>query len=247
MQLVDLDGRKILVTGASSGIGRSVAILLSELGAIVVLCGRNQERLDETRALMKNSEKHMQFTFDVRDYGKYEEVFKKAVSDGNKLDGMVHCAGVAKAVPLRVMRHEDILDMLEINYVSFMELTQLYAKKKFSNSGSVIAISAANSHYPQKCMSIYAASKAALEAAVKSLALELATQQIRINCVVPGAIDTTMMRGIDDNELQKILNKQLLGVGQPKDVANMIAFMLSDAAKFITGRSLYVDGGLLGQ
>jgi NAD(P)-dependent dehydrogenase (short-subunit alcohol dehydrogenase family) len=247
MQLIDLNNRKIFVTGASSGIGRSVCILLSRLGANVILCGRDLQRLNETKGMMDHAEQHRVFSFDVKDYEGYAEVFNSAVSDGVKLDGMVHCAGIAKVTPLRIMKHSDIMELLEVNYVSFMELTKLYAKKKYSTGGSVVAISAANCHYPQKCMSVYAASKAALESSVKCMALELAAQHIRINCVVPGAIDTPMMQDVQEEEQQKILKNALLGAGRPEDVANMVAFLLSDASAFITGRSMYVDGGMLGQ
>lgn len=247
MELVDLNNRKILVTGASSGIGREVSILLSKLGASVVLCGRNQDRLCETIRLMENPEKHRSYSFDISNNQKCEEIFQDVVLDGRKLKGLVHCAGIARAVPLRVMKYKDILEMFETNYMSFMKLAQLYAKKKYSDGGSIVAVSAANAHYPQKCMSIYAASKAALEASVKSLAIELTAQNIRINCVIPGAIDTSMMSKMSESERKLVGDKQLLGVGKPEDVANMIAFLLSDASSFVTGRSMYVDGGLLGQ
>lgn len=247
MDLVDFSSRKILVTGASSGIGRAVAVLLSKLGAMVVLCGRNEERLQETRNIMDNPEQHRCFSFDIRDYGQYEDIFRQIVSDEIKLQGMVCCAGIAKAVPLRVMKQQDILEMLEVNFISFMELTKMYAKKKYSNGGSIVAVSAANVYYPQKCMSIYAASKAALEAGVRTLALELVSQSIRVNCVIPGAIRTEMMNNTQPEELQSILSKQLMGAGNPEDVANMIAFLLSDAASFVTGRAMFIDGGMLGQ
>ena len=212
-----------------------------------MLCGRNQDRLCETISLMENPEKHRSYSFDISNNQECEEIFQDVVLDGSKLNGLVHCAGIARAVPLRVMKYKDILEMFETNYMSFMKLTQLYAKKKYSDGGSIVAVSAANAHYPQKCMSIYAASKAALEASVKSLAIELTAQNIRINCVIPGAINTSMMSEMSESERKLVGDKQLLGVGKPEDVANMIAFLLSDASSFVTGRSMYVDGGLLGQ
>lgn len=247
MQLVDLNNRKILITGASSGIGKATAVLAAKLGAKVVLCGRDKQRLDETRNMLDEPEKHQILIFDITEFESYEKFFAEAVSDGMKLNGMVHCAGMAKALPLRVMSPASITEIMNTNFVSFMELTRLYAKKKYSDAGSIVAISAVNAHYPQKCMSVYAASKLALEAAVKTLALEVEKQNIRINCVVPGAIDTPMMHKTDPESLEKILSKQLLGAGKPEDVANMIAFLLSDAASYVTGRAMYVDGGRLGQ
>lgn len=247
MQRMDLGKRKILITGASSGIGRATAILASKLGADIVLCGRNMQELEKTQNEMNCSENHTRIVFDVREFDKYDEVFQMAVADGRKLDGLVHCAGIAPTIPLRVMKHSLINEVMNTNFTSFMCLTSTYSRKKFSNGGSIVAISSANSHYPQKCMSVYAASKCALEAAVKTMSLELAPQGIRANCVIPGAIRTPMMDGISEDTIDKIEEKQLLGVGKPEDVAGMIAFLLSDAASFITGRSMFVDGGLLGQ
>lgn len=247
MQLVDMQERKILVTGASSGIGRAVSILASKLGASVVLCARDKERLEETRSMMSDAGKHQCISFDVREFENYDSIFGKAVSDGVKLNGMVHCAGIAKISPLRMMKQPVITEIMDINFNSFMNLMGMYTKKKYSNGGSVVAVSSSNAHYPQKCMSIYAASKAALESAVRTLALETVQQNIRVNCVIPGAIDTPMMRMTDEDALERTLEKQLLGAGQPIQVANMILFLLSDAASFITGRSVFVDGGMLGQ
>lgn len=247
MSLVDLQKRKILITGASSGIGRAVAILVSQLEASVVLCGRDEDKLKKTLSMMTHTEKHQYICFDVKNFSNYERVFCEAVSDGVLLDGLVHCAGIAKVTPLRILKPSIITEIMDTNFCSFMQLVSMYARKKYACGGSVVAVSAVNSHYPQKCMSVYAASKAALEAAVKTMALELAAQRIRINCVVPGAVDTSMMRGVEEEVIKKILDKQLLGVGKPEDIANMIAFLLSNAASFITGRSLYVDGGMLGQ
>lgn len=247
MKRMDLCNRKILITGASSGIGRATAILASKSGADVVICGRNEQVLEETQNEMDCPQKHIRIVFDVREFDKYNEVFQTAVSDGTKLDGLVHCAGVAPSIPLRMMKQSVINEVMNINFTSFMCMAGMYSKKKFSNGGSIVAISSANSHYPQKCMSVYAASKYALEAAVKTISLELVPQGIRANCVIPGAIRTPMMDGISGDTIDKIEEKQLMGVGKPEDVANMIIFLLSDASSFITGRSMFVDGGLLGQ
>lgn len=246
-QFVDLKDRKILITGASSGIGRAVAILASRLGASLILCARDEERLQKVREELKHPCKHLCIPFDVTDISQYEPVFAQAVSDGRKLDGLVHCAGIARALPVRLMKPSMIREMMDVNFHSFLYLTHEYAKKKNSQGGSIVAVSSANSHYPQKCMSVYAASKAALEAAVKTMALELVSQNIRINCVIPGAVETPMMEKTGEDALKGILEKQLLGAGKPEQIANMIVFLLSEATSFITGRSMFVDGGMLGQ
>lgn len=249
--LVDLSDKKILITGASSGIGRETAILATRLGATIVLCGRDEQRLKETRQFMEDSKKHITIVYDLCDFEHYNDLFDQAVADGIHLKGLVHCAGIASVLPLRAMKHKQVQNVMDTNFGSFMELMSFYGKRKYSDGGSVVAVSAINAHYPQKCMSAYAASKAAIEAAASSFALELSVQGIRVNCVVPGSIDTPMAHGFTDNvgedKLDLINKSQLLGMGRPIDVANMIAYLLSDASSFITGRQMFVDGGRLGQ
>lgn len=243
---MDLSERRILITGASSGIGRSTAILLSRLGAQIVLTGRNEERLKETERLLQGTG-NIVIPLELRDFNSYAELFSVICDTGNKLSGLVHCAGVANVVPIKVASPEKIQEMFEINFVSFMELVRHYIKKQNSVGGSIVNISAVNAHYPQKCMSVYAATKGALEAATASLALELFDKNIRINTVVPGPIDTPMARsyGLMSGGESNIIGQQLMPMGEPDDVANMIAFLLSNASKFITGRNFYVDGGRL--
>lgn len=245
--MMNLQHRKILVTGASSGIGRATAILLSQLGATVIICGRDEKRLHETLDMMDGAS-HVVIPFDVKNFSSYGDVFEKAIAtDGAKLDGFVHCAGVAIPTPARVMDEDTIHEILDVNYVSFMMLVQQYIKKKYSNGGSIVAVSAVNAHYPQKCMSVYAGSKLALEASVKALALELVDQAIRINCVVPGGVNTPMAQQGFEETKEYLGQKALLGMAEPEDVANMIAFLLSDMSRKITGRAMYVDCGWLGQ
>ncbi len=244
--MVSLEGKKILITGASSGIGRAAAELLSELGAELVVCGRNEQRLEETLSLLKNPEKHIAIPFDVCDFDSYTDVFQRAVS-GKKLTGLVHCAGIAKVTPLRMMKSSSVNELMNTNYTSFMLLAAEFCRKKNSCSGSIVGISAANAHVPQKCMSVYAASKAAMEASVRTLAVELAPRNVRINCVVAGAVDTPMAHGSDPAELEKITQAHLMGMSKPQDIAPYIAFLLSDAAAVTTGRVFWADGGMLGQ
>lgn len=137
--------------------------------------------------------------------------------------------------------------MFAVNYVSFMELMKHFAKKTNSDGGSVVCLSAINAHYPQKCMSVYAATKGALEMAVSSLAVELFEKKIRVNAVVPGPIATPMAASFSEvsGEESNIVGQQLMALGEPADIANMAAYLLSDASKFITGRKFYVDGGRL--
>lgn len=240
-------GKKILVTGASSGIGRCLAKLLAENGDSVVLVARNSEELEKTRGMMKNPERHICISADITDASCYAGLFDRAVSDGKKLGGLVHSAGISKVTPLRGMSPDKISEIFNINFNAFLILVSYYAKNKYSDGGSIVGISSANAHYPQKCMSVYAASKAALEAAVRTMAIELNDKHIRINAVIPGAVNTEMTSVIDKDALDAIYAKQLLGCGEPIQIAKVIRFLLEDDSSFITGRALYADGGLLGQ
>jgi NAD(P)-dependent dehydrogenase (short-subunit alcohol dehydrogenase family) len=244
--IMNLKGKRILVTGASSGIGRAASILISQLGGQVILVGRNEQRLQETYHQLDGTG-HLAISFDLCVFDKYSELFREILSEGDKLSGFVHCAGVAKVIPIRVVSYKAIMSTMEINYVSFMELVKYYCKGKISCGGSIVAVSAINAHYPQKCMSVYAASKGAVEMAVSSLAVELYEKDIRINTVVPGPIKTPMsakFNEIAEGE-ENIVGRQLMSMGEPEDVANMIVYLLSDMSKFITGRNFFVDGGRL--
>lgn len=243
---MELTGKRILITGASSGIGRETAILASQLGASVVVMGRDKERLDDTLKMMSGSG-HVAIPLELRNFEEYSNAFKKIKESGDKLSGFVHCAGIAKVIPVKVASAQSIYEMLDVNFVSFMELIKHYSKKTNSVAGSVVSISAINAHYPQKCMSVYAATKGAIEMASSALAVELFDKGIRVNVVVPGPIATPMAESFGEasGEESNIIGRQLIPIGEPADIANMITYLLSDAAKFITGRKFYVDGGRL--
>ncbi|MBR6209612.1 MAG: SDR family oxidoreductase [Clostridiales bacterium] len=238
---------KYLVLGASSGIGRAVAEELAAEGHSLILGSSNEERLNEVRIALNNPELHKIAVFDANVPDSLNGIFDFSVSDGNKLDGLVYSVGTVKITPLRTVKSEDIDTVFQINFKSFLLSVSLFAKKKYSSGGSVVAISAANAHYPQKCMSVYAASKGAIEAAVKTLAVELHDQNIRINVVVPGATDTKMVKNIPSEQLSLISSKQLMGLLSPADVSGVVCFLLGDKSKAITGRTVFADGGLLGQ
>ena len=247
MSYVDFTDRKIMVVGASSGIGKETAILLSQLGARVVLVSRSDVKLQTVKSQMFDSSKHIVISYDVRDTEGCKTVFEQAVTDGQKLTGLVYCAGVAKPVPLRAASYSEYKNVFATIYYGFINITGWFARKKFNAGGSVVAVSALNAHYPQKCMTLYASSKAALEVAVRTLAVELADQNIRINSVVPGAVDTPMSDAVDKAALEVIVSKQLLGMQSPNQIADCIVYLLSERAGAITGRNLFADGGMLGQ
>ncbi|MGI6085623.1 MAG: SDR family NAD(P)-dependent oxidoreductase [Acetivibrionales bacterium] len=242
--IIDLTGRKILVTGASSGIGRETSILLSQIGANVVIVGRNDKELTNTMAAM-NDGNHKSFTCDLMELENVKELVLNAVDyDGNKLDGLVHCAGISIDLPLKNLEYNKMDQLMKTNFYSFIELVKNFSRKNISGGGSIVGVSSRAAIGGAKCQTIYSASKAALDASVRTLAIELVQKKIRINSVRPGFIKTALVNNyMETCGVGSAGERQLLGIGEPIDVANLIAFLLSDATRFITGRSFEVDGG----
>lgn len=243
--------KSVLVTGASSGIGRAVAVSLSEKNVRVVLVARSKEGLSETVEMMSDSNSHVMIPFDLCDTENIGKIFAEIQEEGICLNGMVHCAGISRITPLRTFSQANAMELFNIHYFAFMELVKWYAKKGISEGGSIVGISSINVHTPQKCMTAYASAKAAMETACRTLALELAEKNIRINSVVVGGVSTAMGKGTQDllkgieSNYQNPVGRQLLGTGKPEQIAQVIDFLLSDDSSFITGREIYADGGLL--
>lgn len=246
---MDLTGKRVLITGASSGIGRSCAVLASQLGATVVLVARDDTRLAETLEQMPSGI-HMMMPFDLKELDRYEELFVSCASE-RKLDGIVHAAGIGPAMPIQSVSLATMREVMNVNYFAFMELVKWFSKKKYSSGGSVVGISSISGSVGWQGVSLYSGSKGAMNSSVRSLAVELAPKKIRVNSVVPSYIRTTMndesISVGSDEAAKQILAKQPLGLGEPEDVAHAVAFLLSDAARFITGTQLVVDGGYLAQ
>lgn len=247
--MLDFTGKKILVTGASSGIGRSTAICLSEQGARVIFNGRNVERLKETMEAMTGAG-HLILPADLIETEDMTGLFNEMVSDGKKLDGLVHCAGIATILPLAMIKRSNIENCMRVNLYPLFEMTRLFSKKKYHDGNAIVAVSSIVVKQPAKCQSVYAATKGAVNAAVQALAIELADKNIRINCVMPASTDTEMMRDaltrMPDEAMMRKMKQQLLGVTTPEEIANIIMFLLSDLSGAVTGREFYADGGLLG-
>jgi NAD(P)-dependent dehydrogenase (short-subunit alcohol dehydrogenase family) len=250
VNLIDISGKRILVTGASSGIGRAVSVMLSKLGADVVLVARNYDRLNETYKMLDTG-KHEIIPFDISEINNIVQLFNKACNNDMKLDGLVHSAGIGPIVPLQNIDYEKMQKIMTVNYFSFIEMVKFFSKRKYSNGGSIVAVSSVSSFAGWKGASLYCGSKGALDSSIKALAIELSDKNIRINSVVPSNIKTDMLENVvkltGDDLIDKINVKQPLGLGNPEDVANAVAFLLSDASKFITGTAMIVDGGYLAQ
>ncbi|MCM1157872.1 MAG: SDR family oxidoreductase [Bacteroidales bacterium] len=240
----DLKGKKILITGGSSGIGRATAIACAKEGAQVIIIGRNEERLKNVITQMEGNI-HLYRVFDFDEEENFEGLFEDIVQNVGKLDGMVHSAGILGVIPIRALSKKKMFEVMNVNYFSFVELVKQYVKRKYSNGGSIVGISSVVVERGESCQTIYSASKAALDASVKCLAIELASKNIRINTVVPGMIHTEMMDKTLENgsNLQELGAGSVLGIGSAENVANAIIYLLSDLSSHTTGRGIYVDGG----
>lgn len=244
----DFSGKRFIVTGAGSGIGKATAVRLSEQGAEVCLFVLNNEQADEVMPCLSGSG-HRSYVKDLSESGGYKEIFDDIVSDGHKIDGLVHCAGIAKILPITLLNKANMDGSMTINLYSFAEMVSLLSKKKYHDKASIVGISSIAVRYPQKCQEIYAATKAAMNAMVTSMAIELADKNIRINTVMPGSVNTPMLNesfeNKTENEIKEALGKSVLGLEEPEDIADIILFLLSDASRMITGREIYADGGYI--
>jgi len=242
--LVDLRGRRYLITGASSGIGRATAVLLSQLGAGVVANGRDKLRLADTMAALENyGMDHLSAPFDVC----ATDMIADWMTSLGRLDGVVHCAGVSKLVALRHVTAAMAEDAMRVNWLSAVAVCKGFRQKQVrAETGSIVLVSSrATDGIRMNCL--YSSAKAALVSLAKSLAAELAPERIRVNCLTPGWVKTPMTDAaggmLSDEQLQQIIGAHVLGVGEAEDIANLAAFLLSDAARWITAANLYVDGG----
>lgn len=245
---MDLTGRRILVTGASSGIGRACAVELAALGAELVLVARNEARLAETMGTL-NGSGHQALPFDLANIEAIASLPDLTQARALKFSGLVHAAGVCPLVPLAATSPALMRSTMQINFMAFVELSRQFAKRLyFEDGGSLIAISAVSSKIGWPSGSAYCSSKAALDGFVRVLALELARKRIRANTVCPSYIKTTLLDRIGDEAEKTDADRaaaQPLGMGDAKDVAHVVAFLMSDASRFITGTNLVVDGGYL--
>ncbi len=240
--------KRILITGAVDGIGKETAMLLCQFGAKLVLIDIDKDGLRELLKLI-GEDGNYAFHLDLLQTDKIEGVVSNTVEKCGRIDGFVHCVGVRSRRPLSMLSTKVLNDVMAANFGSFIEFIRCISKKNNYNEGlSIIGISSIASQRGAPSVSAYAASKAAIDGAVRCLAKELASKKIRVNTVVPGQINTTAygkLREISGGEDDKVLDRQYLGLGNPSDVANVIAFLLSDKSRLITGAAIPVDGGFL--
>ncbi len=236
-----LHDRRILVTGASSGIGAAVARLCAQLGARLVLSGRDVQRLKGVQATLEGSG-HESVVGDITDNATLDALLQAAPS----YDGLASCAGVASLVPMRMASARYLQQMLDINYLAPIGLAQRMLKgKRLREGASLVFVSALSARAAPQAAGAYAASKAALEAASRTIGLEHARQRIRANCIAPGYVDTPMLRQLSQaSDMSQKIDLTPLGTLSPEDVAPAAAWLMSPASRWITRSTLTLDGGL---
>lgn len=242
-----LNGKKILITGASSGIGRQCAISCSKMGAVVVLVGRDENRLHETMKQMEGKD-HLICSADFTLLENIKPLIQNIVSKLGPLDGFIHSAGIEKTLPVKSLKPSDYEDIFKVNALSAFEIVRyLTNSKNLNQGGSIVLISSITSVIGRVGVSAYAASKGAIVSAVKTMALELAKRSVRINAVSPGTVLTPLMQNylsqISEEERQKRVEGFPLGLGAPTDVANACVYLLSEASRWVTGQNIVIDGG----
>ena len=239
-----LKEKTVLVTGASSGIGRATAIECSKLGARLIITGRNEERLNETMGLL-SGEGHTMVTGDLTS----QEDIDKIVSETGKINGLVLCAGKGMTSPFPFSTKDKYVEIFDVNFFAPVELLKLMMKKKkMEKDSSVVMVSSIGGNGSYSLGNgVYGASKAALSSTMRFCARELAAKKIRVNTVNPGMVNTKLITGGAISEEQHQLDMQkypLKRYGEPEEIAWAIIYLLSDASAWVTGHSLVIDGGV---
>ena len=250
MKEYDFTGKRFIVSG-SGGIGAETAKLLNSFGAGIILLDISEANLNNTISYLEGEE-NKSYICDFSNVDSIEPIIKSIVAENGPVDGFVHCVGVGSVRPLKMTRYDFMLKVMNINFFSFVEMVRCLSNKgMFNPEGmNIVGISALGAFLGNSTKTAYCASKGAMNSAVRCMAKELAPKKIRVNTVAPGVTDTPMARaaenyGADSEEYKMILARQYMGVCQPLDIANAIAFLMSDLSKMITGSCLPVDGGKL--
>lgn len=249
MTLIDFSGKRFLLTGVG-GIGEEVVSYLAQLNATLVVLDIDDEKLKAIKE--RNTRVHNIYHCDFGDVNSIEPLIDTVVSENGAFDGFVFCTGIGGTRPFKHAKYNAMLEVMNINFFSFIEILRCLTKKNYSNSTlNVVALSSVGGILGNPGQTAYCASKAAMNGAVRAIAKEMAPKGIRINTIAPGTVETPMFRnaensfGKDSTAFAARLERQYLGLCQPRDIANAVAFLLSDMSKMITGSCLGVDGGKL--
>lgn len=237
-----LEGKTILVTGASSGIGRGIAIACSKMGATVILNGRNQLKLEESFSQL-NGGNHKIIATDITD----RKSVGNMIIDLPPLDGVVHCAGIGQRVLCKMATERDVDFVINSNFKAPVLLqTELLKQKKIKKGASIVFVASMAIWSPSVGNAFYSASKGAIVSYANCLALELAPRNIRVNCISPAMVRTDLIYqdGVEEEQLKEDESKYpLKRYGQPEDIANLAVYMLSDASTWMTGSNVKISGG----
>ena len=237
-----LEGKTILVTGASSGIGRGVAIACAKMGATVILNGRNQTKLEATLAQLEDGD-HQMIAADLTNSESVSRMMEQLPS----LDGVVHCAGIGQRVLCKVATEQDVDSVMDTNFKAPVLLqTELLKHKKINKGASIVFIASISTWSPSIGNAFYSASKGAIVSYANCLALELAPRKVRVNCISPAMVwtDLILQEGVDEDQLKADEQKYpLKRYGTPEDIANLAIYMLSDASTWMTGSNVNLSGG----
>lgn len=237
-----LEGKTILVTGASSGIGRATAILCAQMGASVIITGRNPKRLQQTLDAL-SGQGHLSFIADLTESDDREKLIQLVPA----LDGVANCAGIGHRKLGKSLTQEDLSFVMEANFDSVVLLQAgLLSQKRIKKNASLVFLSSRAAEIPAVANSLYSASKGALTSYARCLAVELAPRQIRVNCICPAIVWTPIVLadGVSEEELKEREKLYpLKRYGQPEDIANLAVFLLSDASAWMTGSCIDITGG----
>jgi NAD(P)-dependent dehydrogenase (short-subunit alcohol dehydrogenase family) len=246
---MSLAGKRILVTGASSGIGKVAAIIFSRLGAEVMLLARNEERLRGTYKSLEG-QNHGVYPFDLSYIDEIPGLLKKIAQEHGPLSGIFHSAGITSVKSVALMKDKYIEEVFASSIKAALMLSKGFIQKnvKAEGSTSLVFMSSTVAIRGSKGLSIYSASKAAVDGAVRSLAVELADRKVRVNSILSGGLETEMhtesLKNFSAEELAAYEKKYIMGYGTGEDVAYGAAFLLSNAARWMTGTNMVIDGGI---
>lgn len=238
-----LDGKNILITGASSGIGKATSIICSKLGACVIAIGRNEERLKETLSSLEG-EGHKYYVCDLQSM----EQIDNLTTQLPEIHGLVNNAGTSTLAPIQFIKEDIFRDLLQIDTIAPILLLQKMLKKKVIKKGASVVFTSSMAAMGDVAPgnSMYVACKGAISSFVQCAALELGPKNIRVNAVCPAMIDTPLAHeGVTDEQFEEFKNRYPLGkIGEPEDVGFAIAYLLSNASKWVTGTNMIIDGGV---
>ena len=242
-----LDGRRILVTGSTSGLGKVIALTCARMGAEVICTGRDAERLAQTQEELRaiSPKMHQAVQADLTQAHGRDALI--AAVGTSALNGVVHSAGISRLSPVRMLTEQHLREVQSINVDAPMLLTQALLKRNLiAADGSMVFIASIAAHIGVPGVAAYSGTKAALLAMVRCLAMEVVKRRIRANCLSPALVETPLLDATAAlvGSMEQERNNYPLGFGKPEDVANAAVFMLSDASRWVTGTTLVMDGGL---